>query len=365
MKILIIDDDKIKLASILQAIQEVADNCSIDNAICGKEALRLMSKKRYDLLIIDLNLPFTEDEEPSEEGGRKVVNEIYRNVGKIYVPNYIVGLTQYEDFVNNYFNVWKVFHYKSNDTEWVGNLKKLLSHITYVSYIQQDKESEKPTIFVEGETDYKYLSKAVDLFFPELNDEIRIRFTKGNGGASWVVNQSLIWMNSYHKDSDVKDIIAVAVLDKDSAGINASKSIREMFKTDKQRSILKVYKLNERNCNFIKNFFVAGCDVQFEIESMFELEQIKYAENQGWLEDKYSDVFEIPKEFDVYNENLTQFLLRKGLEKDNLLYLRKISWGCKEKFCNYILGLDESKQKTAFKNFENLLLEVFKKIGVK
>lgn len=362
MKVLIIDDDIQKLNTIIRTIKEVEDNCSIDNAVYGKEALRLMKNKRYDLLIVDLNLPFTEIDEPTEDGGKKVVNEIYRNIKKIYVPNYIVGLTSFKEIINDYFNVWKVFHYESNNTKWVGNLKKILSHISHVNYLQEDEEPKKPTIFVEGETDFKYLNKAIDLFYPEFNDKVSFKFTKGNGGTNWVVNQSLIWMNSYNKDSNMKNIKAVALLDKDIAGKNAAKSIKEFFQNEKQRSILKIYTLDENNCEYVKNFFAIGCHIQFEIESMFNINEMKHAEKMGWLEENISSLVRIPKDFKMLNYNLKEYLLLNGIKEEEILYLKKVSWASKEKFCNFILNYDTSKQREIFKNFKNILQEIFKKL---
>ncbi|MBV7268951.1 response regulator [Winogradskyella luteola] len=362
MRILITDDDKNKLASILSAINNVSTDLKIDNAMCGKEALRLMLKKKYDLLIIDLNLPFTEIEEPTEGGGKKVVSEIYRRIRTIYVPNYIVGLTQYEKFVNDYFNVWKIFHYKNNDTEWIGNLKKLITHIIHAKRTETNHEEELHRIIVEGETDFYFLQKGIDLFFPELKDKVAIHHKK-SAGTNWVVNQSLIWMNSYHKDSNSEDLIAVSILDSDTAGINAQKEINDLFSSDKQRNILKTYRIRENHSECVKKFFVCGCKIQFEIESMFDVKHLIYANSKGWLSSTNSELISSPKEWDVLTENLKEFLLKKGLKEDELLYLKPVSRLKKEKFCNYILSLDNPKE--VFKNFESVLLDVFQKLGLK
>jgi len=362
MRILITDDDKNKLSKIITAIHQVSDNFKIDNAMCGKEALRLMLKKKYDLLIIDLNLPFTEGDAPTESGGRKVVSEIYRKIRNIYLPNYIVGLTQYEEFVNDYFNVWKIFHFKNNDTEWIGNLKKLITHIIHAKRTETNPEEELHRIIVEGETDYHYFQKGIELFYPELKDKVSIHYKK-SAGTNWVVNQSLIWMNSYHKDSDLNDLIAVAVLDSDNAGINAQKEIKQLFNSDKQKNILKTYKIKENHSEYVKNFYVCGCKIQFEIESMFDVVHLIYANEQGWLDISNSELITPPKGWDVLTENLTEFLLKKGLNENDLLYLKPVTKFNKEKFCNYILHLENPKE--VFKNFESILLDVFQKIGLK
>ncbi|MEZ4809032.1 MAG: response regulator [Allomuricauda sp.] len=363
MQILIVDDDKSKIESIIEIIREVSPGFSVDNATYGKECLQFLGHTQYDLLILDLNLPFNEFEKPSMDGGSKVVNEIYRKLRRLNLPHYIVGLTQYPDIIEGYFNVWKVIHYNRSSKDWVGNLKKLLTHINHTNKNQNPFLKKKPTILLEGETDYNYFHKAFEIFYPQLLNDVTLTYGKG-GGTSWVVRNSMIWMNSYPKDEDLKDLIAIAILDNDTAGKKAEIEIRDLFKSEKQREILKILKLKIGFSPRIQEYFSKGFAIHFEIEALFGLKYYEYANSNGWLENDCSNLEVVPKIWDCANENLTECLLRNKFEKNSILLTKKIKRNYKDKFCQLVLSDSQSKPKEVFKDFKAIIDEIILKLNL-
>jgi CheY-like chemotaxis protein len=56
MKILLVDDKK-EILDTMGEILEVCHNHNVQGATSGKEALRFLRKKKYDLIVMDLALP--------------------------------------------------------------------------------------------------------------------------------------------------------------------------------------------------------------------------------------------------------------------------------------------------------------------
>ena len=102
MKILIIEDDPIKLNSIQSFVSEVKDT-EIQNRMSYQSGLLAVLKDDYDLVILDMQLP-NYDIKSGEDGykprpvaGRDILREIKRKKRKCIV----VIITQYEGFGEN------------------------------------------------------------------------------------------------------------------------------------------------------------------------------------------------------------------------------------------------------------------------
>ncbi|RLG54533.1 MAG: hypothetical protein DRN95_08640 [Candidatus Hydrothermarchaeota archaeon] len=60
VRILIVDDDRGNALLAKEAIEGYFGNCSVDIAGDGKECMRLLSQKAYDVILLDQSLPDTE-----------------------------------------------------------------------------------------------------------------------------------------------------------------------------------------------------------------------------------------------------------------------------------------------------------------
>lgn len=153
IKILIIDDSVEKLRSVIDFLEKEcnvagADIDCADTVNSGRECL---TSNRYDLLLLDLVLPFSEDDTPSSESGTKFLDEIYYNPN-INIPLHIIGLTEYDqafkdsaqDFEDK---LWGLVNFSLQNNDWKDKLKSKVFHL------QSTKKEYKDFIEVENKFD--------------------------------------------------------------------------------------------------------------------------------------------------------------------------------------------------------------------
>lgn len=124
MRVLIVDDDNDKVRSITRVLESagVSEGDNIDLASTVTQAADLLRKSTYDLLILDLYLPVRLQDEPSIDGGCRLLNEIVRR-DDLYRPEHIVGLTVSEDarrLAEPEFSrgLWSISLYGPHTSEW-------------------------------------------------------------------------------------------------------------------------------------------------------------------------------------------------------------------------------------------------------
>jgi CheY-like chemotaxis protein len=76
MNILLVDDKK-DVLDTMSEILEVCHNHDVQGANSGKEALKFIRKKRYDLVVMDLALPVM--------NGMEIISKIRKNYPKIRI----------------------------------------------------------------------------------------------------------------------------------------------------------------------------------------------------------------------------------------------------------------------------------------
>jgi nucleoside phosphorylase/CheY-like chemotaxis protein len=135
--ILIVEDDTRKYGEIRQVLSSITnDSDEIDLAVCAFEALSKLSKRRYDLLLLDVNLPKRYGEAPVRGGGLEILREI--NGDDVYLrPRYVVGITAYDDVVDEFGaefdeNLWSLVRYNPASNRWISQLRLKASYIQAV-----------------------------------------------------------------------------------------------------------------------------------------------------------------------------------------------------------------------------------------
>src|SRR5271163_4608421 len=94
MKILIVDDDTTKTSEVRSLL--TLPSCEIDVATSGVSARGYLDHTRYDLLILDFNLPFRDGDEPDRRGGMNLLIEV--TISDRFVrPSHVVALTGFVD----------------------------------------------------------------------------------------------------------------------------------------------------------------------------------------------------------------------------------------------------------------------------
>lgn len=145
MKILIIEDDLIKLKAIVKFIQDLSMNILIEERMSYQSGLLAILKDQYDLILLDMQLP-NYDIKSGEDGyrlrpvaGRDILRELKRK--KIQCS--VVIITQYEGFGENgqfeSLNEWhkklkeefsqvykSTIRYKPGSNSWKDHLIKFI-----------------------------------------------------------------------------------------------------------------------------------------------------------------------------------------------------------------------------------------------
>ena len=100
MKILVVEDDSNKLADVKKFINDNFPNIQIDEAVSYNKATELCYSILYDFLLLDMNIPVYERNDPDksviDNGGEMIIRELTSENIRI---NFTI-FTQYETIVN-------------------------------------------------------------------------------------------------------------------------------------------------------------------------------------------------------------------------------------------------------------------------
>jgi len=145
MKILIIEDDPIKLKSVTDFLKNEYQDAKIYDRMSYQSGLKLILKEGFDVVLLDMQLP-NYDIKPGEDGykhrpmaGRDILREIKRK----RIPAKVMIITQYDSFGENgktssleewhtsftadFANIYlKIIFYKPGSTSWKALLKENL-----------------------------------------------------------------------------------------------------------------------------------------------------------------------------------------------------------------------------------------------
>ena len=136
MKILLVEDDDIKSRLIKTFLQQVVDNniLRLEWAATVSTAGKLIYENQYDLIIVDILLPFHDGGGPVLEGGTEVVNAI-RNSALNGVTSVIClsAVDEAIDKVRDVFTKKGIFicPFDREETNWKEWLQSILSGIKY------------------------------------------------------------------------------------------------------------------------------------------------------------------------------------------------------------------------------------------
>lgn len=138
LNIIVVEDNAAKRDKIIKLITSSIDipETSIDSASDIKCAKRLIYKKAYDFMILDLVLPIDEDDEPNPTNGINFLKDIHSNP-QIKPITHIVGLTGFSEHFETYRSefenrLWQLIDYKAEEIDWQEKLKNLLFHLIKV-----------------------------------------------------------------------------------------------------------------------------------------------------------------------------------------------------------------------------------------
>lgn len=356
MRVLIVDDSSTKIANIIKVIKETVNKgLQVETVLDSVSAQRILRQTNFDLLLIDFLLPIRSGERPIESGGKQLVNEIERK-RTLNSPKYIVGITQYEEHIDRFPEIWNSLHY-SNSSEWKKKLKRIISHIKKVKESDNEyKDSTQPSIIVEGHTDKQILCEAIEVFNPELKKEVTVKSDK-NAGANWVSNQIIAWAHSKVGGTN-KKIKAIGLLDGDEAGNNARDEVYRLISTDSaMQEIFKIICLSPDYARDVIPLYKQGLLIPITLEELFPPNIWEIANENNWLIDRDSSELTLkdPSKWDKMQQSLNDFITSLGLPEEQMLYLKKVRNRSKEDLVNYICDLKDKEKEKALINFESII----------
>jgi hypothetical protein len=365
MKVLIVDDSINKFNDVSKAIINGRENfLEVYSVEDVKSAMDFIKQTKVDILIVDQQIPISSkiSSDIEIDGGSKLIMEIERKRDQIIVPNYIVGLSQFPENQTVFSDIWKKLIYSPDKSDWSKSLNKLLLHVEATIGNSKDHiqvNFKKNYIYLEGLTDLNYLDKVLELN-PDLVGDFELH-SMSNAGANWVGQQLIIWGHTLPKTQTGEHLTSIGVFDNDDAGIKACSETKKKLSTQNQKQYAKIFSISPNFSNEVLEYYKNGLSIEIEIESLLPPNILKYAEEQNWLENRSTIFIKQPKEWDQMNETIPEFLERKGIKDDKLLYLKKVKIGRKRDLLNYVI-LEADKDSRILNNMKLMLEEIIKKL---
>jgi nucleoside phosphorylase/CheY-like chemotaxis protein len=135
IRILIVEDSADKLREIVKEIlkdSRLSEN-NIEFSNNSKDAKKKLASERFDLLILDMNLPKTMGTDALHLEGVEVLNFI-KNNNRAIPPGYIVGLTAYAEELKDAeseFNsfVFKLIKFSHSNSSWKVQLSSAIKYL--------------------------------------------------------------------------------------------------------------------------------------------------------------------------------------------------------------------------------------------
>ena len=354
MRILIVDDSIIKISALTKVIIESVPNAQISSTNSIQNTLEIINiELRFDLLVVDIELPLRVDELPNKHGGQILLGEIDRKIEPEKTPRYILGFTQYDDLKNTLSDIWRTVIYEPSRSNWFFGISKLLNHVSKT--IVGDKiTSVVPTLFVEGATDKIILQKALEYYYPEKQGLFDISTTE-SAGANWVANQIAIWAYSLKKDANGNYIQSLGMFDSDEAGNKAKSSIKDRINSDNEQNTFKVLQLAPSYNAELIDFYKRGCKIEIEIESLFSSDILNKAKELDWLEHRRNTFIENPKNWKQFEHTSLGYVESLGINQKLHCHVMKVKLQHKKDFSNHVSKLS----KEHYQNFKKLLDDIF------
>ena len=221
---------------------------------------------------------------------------------------------------------------------------------------------DKPTIMVEGITDKKYLEMAIDALSSNLKNkleknELRIITREKNGaGTTLIKNWVLAWLHSGNKSK------MMAIFDKDEAGNNAIKSIKEYKPYKEQNNKTNVKVLQFEPSDSIICLYKSGFEIPYEVEHLLSVEVWKEAIRKKCVSARtsnellisYNKTLERNESIDsIMEEKISDETIRETIANYNPHDDRKTQ------FCNMVEKLYKKQEiKNIFDGFQKTITKI-------
>ena len=211
--------------------------------------------------------------------------------------------------------------------------------------IKSDALLDRPTIFVEGKLDKKYLELAIKLYSPILygkisDSTIRIFSKENEGGCRRLVSYGKAWVLAKNHSK------AFIIFDKDDAGIESYNELNSSDIFRNNNGIIKSSYL--KPSNEITEIYSKGINIKYELEHLLSNDFWEDYDNLGLLEQRSSNeiLSMLNKEFYSIDTSPKDAILQ--LLGNNILLGRIVMYAPaedkKERIIKLLLKSDETRQ---------------------
>jgi nucleoside phosphorylase len=135
VRVLVVDDNNGKIERIRELVRSVPIAEHTDVKVVGTlhDGLRELSQTCYDLVIVDLNLPMRSGEDPKQDGGVRLLENLAVSPA-LKKPTHIIGLTAYGELAERYSaefkrEGWCLIVFQHDSDAWAKTLARVLVHI--------------------------------------------------------------------------------------------------------------------------------------------------------------------------------------------------------------------------------------------
>lgn len=147
MKVLIVEDEQEKRRLISQAVNSAEGmiESNIDFAHDLNAAKRYLQTNKYQLVILDVNIPINSMSGPAVGMGLELLDHIKNNERAIK-PTYVIGMSAYSDGVRAAaeefnFPLWRFIDFSYDELGWQGTIKDAVEYLN---------ENNKPPFTADG-----------------------------------------------------------------------------------------------------------------------------------------------------------------------------------------------------------------------
>lgn len=221
------------------------------------------------------------------------------------------------------------------------------------------KNDKKHRLFVEGKSDKGVFSKAIEVYFPELKDEIHFDL-KGNNCANSATDKAKAFHLVQKHNKEEHKLKGALILDNDPAG-NECKRVIDKFLKDSKANNIKVNLIPKPPQVF--KLLQKGFNVVADLESCLPEHIWKHALDNGWLEEKESLArkFTEQKITTLFNASTNPIeFINEQSEFDQLLINYSFTTQGKENLSRYISSMSTEvlKENSTLANFEPLFQKI-------
>jgi nucleoside phosphorylase len=147
IRILVIDDDAVKRGHIIEAIRSIPELAKEDISTAADlvQARDILSKRFFDLLLLDILLPPIPGAEPTSDAGIQFVREL-RLSNTLIKPAHVIGLTAFDSALAGadpafLDELWRVIKYDPTSESWSTQLKTKVLYLLQCKHEVQSGEN--------------------------------------------------------------------------------------------------------------------------------------------------------------------------------------------------------------------------------